>query len=92
MRCTIADLRCKEVINVCTGFRMGYVCDALLDTVTGRLQAIVVPGRYKVLGIFGREDDYVIPWENIKRIGEDLILVEIDGEYRREKMARYKSS
>jgi len=88
MKCRIADLRCKEVINVCDGFRMGMVCDVLLNTVTGQIVALVVPGTCKGLGFFGREDDFVIPWECIKRIGDDIILVEVRGEYCREKRAK----
>ena len=85
MRCRIADLRCKEVVNVCDGLRMGFVCDVILNDATGQLLAIVVPGPCRFLGMFGHEDDYIIPWENIRRIGDDLIIVEISGDYRREK-------
>ena len=85
MRCRIADLRCKEVINVNSGFRFGYVYDVAFDTVTGQILAIVVPGPSKFAGILGKTDDYVIPWGCIKRVGEDIILVDIDGECCREK-------
>ena len=72
MQCRIADLRCKEVINVCNGHRMGYVDDVLLDVADGRIIALVVPGPCRILGIFGREDDYIIGWERIKRIGDEV--------------------
>ena len=85
MHCRITELRCKEIINVCDGLRMGFVYDVLLNSSTGQILALIVPGPCKFLGLFGRTDDYVIPWECICRIGEDLILVEIKGEYRREK-------
>ena len=88
MRCRIADLRCKEVINICSGFRLGFVCDVIVNTATGQVLAIVVPGRCRFLGLFGREDDYVVPWECIRRIGDDIILIEVSGELRREKRER----
>ncbi len=88
MRCRIADLRCKEVINVCTGFRMGYVCDVILNVDNGKVLAVVVPGPCRFFGLFGREDDYIIPWESICKIGDDIVLVEISGEPRREKRTR----
>lgn len=75
MECRIADMRCKEVINIRDGYRLGYVGDVEVDTVTGRLVAIVVPGPCR-FWIFGREEDYVIPWPSIKKIGEDIILVD----------------
>ncbi|MDO4286925.1 MAG: YlmC/YmxH family sporulation protein [Eubacteriales bacterium] len=71
--CRIVDLRCKEVISICDGSRLGYVNDVEIDTCTGRLVAIVVPGRPR-LGLLGRREDFVIPWDAIRRIGDDIIL------------------
>lgn len=85
MLCRFSEFRCKEVINVRTGTRLGFVCDAEFDWPEGRVRALIVPGRAKYLGLFGREDDYILPWECISRIGEDLILVESDRGIRRGK-------
>lgn len=79
----MAELRYKEVINVCTGCRLGFVCDAEIDLSAGKLLALVVPGKCRFFGLFGREEDYVIPFDCITRLGDDIILVEINGEYRR---------
>ena len=70
------DLHCKEVICVCDGRRLGFVCDARVELPEGRIVAIVVPGPCRFLGLWGRRDDYVIPWNCIKRIGPDIILVD----------------
>jgi sporulation protein YlmC with PRC-barrel domain len=50
--------------------------------------AIVVPGPCRILGLFWREDDFIIPWECIKRIGDDIILIEVSGPFKREKRRR----
>ena len=50
--------------------------DLVVDICCGRVTALIVPGPCRFLGLFGREDDYVIPWLCIKRIGDDLILVD----------------
>lgn len=74
------DFRHKEVINICDAKRLGCVCDVDIDYCTGTVNAIVVPGcgRNSFLSCFSpRNGDIVIPWENIKRIGEEVILVEI---------------
>ncbi len=71
-----SDFRQKEVINIYDGKRLGYVCDVDIDMVKGVLNAIIVPGNGKVLGLFGKDDDYVIPWDKIKTIGDDIILVD----------------
>jgi YlmC/YmxH family sporulation protein len=87
MKCRIADLRCKEVINICDGCRLGFVDDVIVEVVDGRLLAIVVPGPCRFLGLFGREDDYVIGWDCITRIGDDIILVDVK-EHKREKKSK----
>ncbi|MBQ2897234.1 MAG: YlmC/YmxH family sporulation protein [Clostridia bacterium] len=71
-----SDFRQKEVINIYDGKRLGYVCDVDIDITTGKLNAIIIPGGAKFLGLFGTADDYVIPWNNIKTVGEDIILVD----------------
>lgn len=73
----------REVINTLDGRRLGNIVDVEIDLQTGRIVAVVVPGQAKVLGVFGKGDDYVIPWENIKKIGEDVILVELTDKYLR---------
>ena len=76
MKCRIVDLRCKEVINICDGCRLGYPCDVELDARTGVIVAIIVSGPPPFLGLFGRCAIHVVPWCDVRRIGDDLILVE----------------
>jgi YlmC/YmxH family sporulation protein len=66
----------KEVVNILDGRRMGTITDIEIDVEQGRLTAIVVPGQGKFLGLFGRNEDIVIPWDKIQKIGLDVILVE----------------
>ncbi|OPZ90992.1 MAG: PRC-barrel domain protein [Firmicutes bacterium ADurb.Bin419] len=73
-----SDFRQKEVINISDGRRLGFVCDVEINLETGRLDAIVIPGEGRFFGLFGKDGDYVIPWSKIKKIGEDIILVEFD--------------
>lgn len=76
----MVDFRHKEVINICDARRLGCVCDVDIDYCTGTVNAIVVPGPgrgwFSCFG--GCLNDIVIPWENIHRIGEEVILVEIN--------------
>lgn len=75
MESRIADLRYKEIISVEDGTRYGYVGDMEIDLETGRVKALVVPGRRRFFGLLGREEDKYIPWNAISRFGEDIILV-----------------
>ncbi len=76
MNCSINELRSKEVINVSDGARLGFVSDVEIDLENGRLVALIVPGAYRLLGLFGRDDDFVIKWENIRKIGDDVIIID----------------
>ncbi len=71
-----SDLKVKEVIDINDGKRLGAITDIEIDIESGRLTAIVVPGPGKFLGFFGRNEDIVIPWDKINKIGADVILVE----------------
>ena len=73
--CRITDLMEKDVICLSDGQSLGRVCDAEIDTCTQQVCALVILGRLRFLGLFGREDDIVIKWEDIELIGEDTILV-----------------
>ncbi len=75
MTCRVAQLRHKEVINSVTGCRIGTVDDVEVDTASARILSIVIYGRGKIFGIWGKCEDYVISWENIVLVGEDTILV-----------------
>lgn len=73
--CRIAELQCKEVVNLCDGCRLGYVSDVVVDICNGRLVSIVVPSRNGVMSLLVKEEEYVISWEDIEKIGDDIILV-----------------
>lgn len=77
MQQKFTDLRCKEVINIADGCRLGFVCDVEVELPVGKIVTIIVPGPSRFFGLFGRECDYCIPWPCIKRIGEDIILVDV---------------
>ena len=82
METRIAELRYKEVISVEDGSRFGYVGDMEVDMDTGQVRALVVPGRRRFFGLLGREEDKYIPWSDVRRFGEDIILVEDHGSRR----------
>lgn len=72
------DLRQKEVINTSDGSRYGFISDLEIDPEGGVVTAVIIPGPGRVLGVFGRDQEYRIPWRHIKKIGDDIILVDCD--------------
>ena len=76
MDCRIRDMRNKEVINICDGCRPGFVADMEIRLPDGQVCAVIVYGPCRFWGLFGRGEEYYIPWECIQRIGDDIILVD----------------
>ncbi|MBO5413903.1 MAG: YlmC/YmxH family sporulation protein [Clostridia bacterium] len=71
------DFKHKEVINITDGKRLGFVQDVNADLETGMITSIIVPGSTRLISFFSSSNDIIIPWQNIKCIGDDIILVEI---------------
>ena len=75
MICRLEDLRRKEVIDILTGERLGYIDDAEMNIEKSAVQSFVIYGRERLFGILGREDDVVIPCSEIKVVGNDVVLI-----------------
>lgn len=77
---TFSDLKQKDVINICDGRRLGKPVDLELNE-RACVCALVVPTNCGIFSFFKAERDGIcIPWERVRRIGDDVILVELDGE------------
>ena len=88
MKCMFSDFRYKEVINVATGQRMGYLSDVEIDLESGCVTAFILPGCRRMGGLLPGEPDWVLPWSGIVRIGEDIILANLQPACRREPRGR----
>lgn len=73
-----SEFRDKEVINMSDGRRLGFVCDVEINMDDGKLEAIIIPGGGRLFGLLGKDSEFIIPWEKVKKIGEDIILVDMD--------------
>lgn len=73
----LCELREKEVINTCNCRRLGCVEDVELDLCKGKVEAIIIPGPGKICGFLGSDKEFVIPVECIRKVGPDIILVDI---------------
>lgn len=76
---SLSELRTKDVVNTADGRRLGKVMDIEFDARDGRVEAIVVPGEWKVGSLIrGEKCGIVIPWHRICKIGEHVILVQLE--------------
>ena len=77
---TLSELRTKEVIDVSDGKRLGRVMDIEFSPADARVTALVAPADTTFLqSLRGERCGLVIPWQNICRIGDDVILVSTSG-------------
>lgn len=77
----LSDLAGKEIINLNDGAKLGLVQDADLDVAgDGSIAAIILPARTGFSGFWsnkGERETLVIPWRNIKKIGSEVIIVDL---------------
>lgn len=78
----ITELRGREVINIRTGYRLGYVYDVLFDIESGKISSLIIPAQARFFGLFGHPNDYIIPWDCVKRVGDDIILIDSSDNHR----------
>ncbi|EIJ81579.1 hypothetical protein PB1_01500 [Bacillus methanolicus PB1] len=71
----ISEFQVKDVVNISDGKKLGNIGDIEINVDTGKIEAVIIGGAGKVLGFFGRDEEIIIPWKNILKIGEDVILV-----------------
>ncbi|RFU68779.1 YlmC/YmxH family sporulation protein [Bacillus sp. V59.32b] len=72
----ISEFQVKDIVNVSDGKKLGSLADLDINLSTGAIEAIIVSDGSKLMGIFSKEADIIIPWHRIKKIGADVILVD----------------
>ncbi len=76
---SLSELRTKDVVNTRDGRRLGKVMDIEFSEMDGHVEALVVPGEFSVGSMLrGEKCGIVIPWQRICKIGENVILVELE--------------
>lgn len=74
----VTELGAKDIINLADGARLGPVRDVEIDLATGRVEALVLSGSRRFLGLLRTGKDVVVPWEKVKKVGVDAVLVDIE--------------
>ncbi|KGK90581.1 YlmC/YmxH family sporulation protein [Desulfosporosinus sp. HMP52] len=78
----LSDLAGKEIINLYDGAKLGLVGDADLDiSFNGSVEAIILTSRGGFSGFWGSKGDrehLVIPWQTVKKVGSEVIIVELN--------------
>lgn len=72
----ISEFQIKDIVNLSDGKKLGVLQDLEINLKTGQIEAIIISSSGKRMSFFQREDEIVIPWRKIKKIGEDIIFVD----------------
>lgn len=73
----------KEVINLSDGSRLGTIdeCELIFDAKSGDIHSIAVPAQHSFMSFFSENSSITIPWQGVKRIGDEVIIVDLNKNY-----------
>jgi len=76
----LSELGGKEIVNLNNGERLGVIADSdiIVDEKTGKIISLLIPERRFQLKLFGNNQEIEIPWDSIRKIGQDMIIIEVD--------------
>lgn len=72
---TLSELQLKDIVVVEDGKKLGNITDLEIDVDKGKITSLVISLKGKMMGLFGKDEEVIIPWEHIVTIGADVILV-----------------
>lgn len=71
----LSDLQSKNIVNMVDGRNIGSIIDANVDK-AGNIESLVIEANKKFLS-FAKDDDLLVLWKDIAKIGEDVILINL---------------
>lgn len=76
----LSELGYKEIINLNNGERLGLLTDSdiIVEEKTGKIITLLMPERKMQFKIFADIGNIEIPWDSIRKIGNDMIIVELE--------------
>ncbi|MGJ9381330.1 YlmC/YmxH family sporulation protein [Salipaludibacillus neizhouensis] len=76
----MSELQSKDIVNLSDGKLLGHLTDIDIDLEQGRINSIFIGGS-KIRNMFQKDEEFMVPWKNIVKIGSDVILVRLEGEF-----------
>lgn len=71
---SIGNLKSMEIIDINTGTKLGFIKDLKIDCDEYKIISIILPSQK--VSWFGKTEDIELPWENVKKVGVDVLLVD----------------
>lgn len=72
-----SELQAKDVINIVDGRRLGGIGDLDIDLESGLIRSLIIPPTGRLFGLLVSGEEVVIPWNQIVKIGSDVVLVDL---------------
>ena len=71
---SISDLKSMQIIDINLGLKLGFVKDFKIDCENHKILSLLLPS-HKISWL-KKNEDIEIPWERVKKIGVDIILID----------------
>lgn len=72
----LSDLQNKDIVDINNGTKIGNIIDVEIDK-DGNMLSLIVQ-KSKIFNMFSSKTEFEIKWKSIKKIGEDVILVDMN--------------
>jgi YlmC/YmxH family sporulation protein len=80
----LSELASKDVISSEDGMKLGRINDLDIDIATGKIIHVSVKKGIRLFSNFGGKEDELIRYDNITKIGSDVIMIKQDQHYKKE--------
>jgi len=71
----LSDLQNKDIVNILDGKKIGNIIDARFNISTGVIEKLIIEPTKSLFSL--KNNELEINFSEIKKIGEDVILIEI---------------
>lgn len=81
----LSELIGKKIVNVYDGGFLGTVGDSdlVIDPFSGTIESIILPNKNNLINVWFQKQQLVIPWAAVKKVGSEVIVVDIDETHRK---------
>lgn len=73
----LSDMQVKEIVSVVDGRKLGKIVDVNVDSINGKINFFVCEQRRLFKRLFGSNSEVKFTFEDIDKIGEDVILIKL---------------
>lgn len=73
----LSDLQNKNLVNTTDGKNIGNIVDVNIDYKSGNINSFIIESKTNMFKFLNKDRDMEVRWEEIEKIGEDVILVNI---------------